>query len=246
MTLRSRISFSLLAAQIVSMLATALAASVTGSVELTDQHNAATRKRKDYSVVVVWLEPADPKAHPAPQPPAHHAEMLQKDKKFIPHILAIQVGTQVDFPNFDPIFHNAFSKFSGQPFDVGLYPPGTSKSIVFTRPGIVRVFCNIHQTMSAVIVVVKTPWFAVTNAKGGFEIAGAPPGEYRLHIFHERASTDELKALERTVTMESAVLSLSPIHISEAGYLPAPHKNKFGADYPPPSDDHVFYPGVKK
>jgi plastocyanin len=241
MTLRSRICFSLLAAQ----LATAVAASLTGSVELTDQRDSTTRRRKDYSGVVVWLEPLD-KARAIPAAPARKAEIVQKDKKFIPHILAIPVGTQVDFPNFDPIFHNAFSKFSGQPFDVGLYPPGTSKSITFTRPGVVRVFCNIHSTMSAIIVVTRTPWFAVTNAKGTFEMAGVPPGEYRLYVFHERAAEEALKALERTVTVESAVLSLSPIRISEAGYLPAPHKNKYGADYPPQSDDHVFYPGVKK
>jgi len=110
----------------------------------------------------------------------------------------------------------------------------------------VRVFCNIHQTMSAIIVVLRTPWYAVTNARGGFEIADVPPGEYRLHVFHERASEESLRALERTVTVESAELALTPIHISEAGYVPAPHKNKFGAEYPPPGDDHVFYPGVKK
>ncbi len=227
----------LLAAQL------AAAASVSGSVELTGQRDGA-RNRKDYSGVVVWLEPADPKVHfPAPAP--RHTEMVQKEKKFVPHILAVPVGTQVDFPNFDPIFHNAFSKFSGQPFDVGLYPPGSSKSITFARPGIVRVFCNIHQTMSAVIVVVKTPWYAVTNARGAFEMAGVPPGDYRLHFFHERATADELKAVERTVTVENAGLILPSIRISEAGYLPAPHKNKFGADYPPVPDDHV-YPGVRK
>lgn len=241
MTLRSRICFSLLAAQC----ATALVASVTGSVELTDQRTAAARKHKDYSGVVVWLEPLNTRtriATPAPR----RAEMVQKDKKFSPHVLAIPVGSQVDFPNFDPIFHNAFSKFNGQPFDVGLYPPGTSKSITFGRPGVVRVFCNIHQTMSAVIVVVRTPWYAITNAKGAFTIDDVPPGEYRLHIFHERASADLLKSLERTVTVEGASQTLPLLGISEAGYLPAPHKNKFDADYPPQADDHSYYPGVKK
>ena len=239
MTLRSGICFSLLAVH----LASALAASVAGSVELTSQ-SGSSRRRKDFSGVVLWLEPLDAKNRVAPAP--GRAEIVQKDKKFTPHILAISTGTQVQFPNYDPIFHNAFSKFSGEPFDVGLYPPGTSKSVTFTRPGIVRVFCNIHQTMSAIIVVLRTPWFAVTNTRGAFEIGGVPPGEYRLHVFHERAPADALKALERTVTVESAAVTLAPIRISEAGYAPAPHKNKFGADYPPPSDDHVFYPGVKQ
>jgi plastocyanin len=242
MTFRSLISFSLLAAEFTAI----LCASVSGTVELTGQRNASARKRKDYSGVVVWLEPLG--GH-APLPvAARRAEMVQKDKKFSPHILAVPVGTQVDFPNFDPIFHNAFSSFSGQPFDVGLYPPGTSRSVTFKRDGVVRVFCNIHQTMSAIIVVLKTPWFAVTNAQGGFQIAGVPPGEYRLRVFDERAPADVLKSLERKVTVDSAGANtdLPPIAISEAGYLPAPHKNKYGADYPPASDDHTFYPGVKK
>ena len=221
----------------------ALAAAVTGTVELTNQRDGA--RKRDYSGVVVWLEPADAKAR-VPALPAARAEIIQKDKKFTPHVLAVPVGTQVDLPNLDLIFHNAFSKFSGQPFDVGLYPPGTSKSVTFTRPGVVRVFCNIHQTMSAVIVVLRTPWFAVTNAKGAFTIANVPAGEYRLHVFHERASADALKALGRAVTVEEGGPALAPITISEAGYVAAPHKNKYGADYPPLADDHVFYPGVKK
>ena len=80
------------------------------------------------------------------------------------------MGSTVDFPNLDPIFHNAFSNFSGQPFDIGLYAPGTSKSETFKHPGIVRVFCNIHPTMSAIIAVLTTPWYAATDATGKFTI----------------------------------------------------------------------------
>ena len=241
MTFRSLISFSLLAAEYAAV----LTASVSGTVEVTGQKSQTARKRKDFSGVVVWLEPVGNGHAPVPAP-ARRAEIVQKDKRFSPHVLAVPVGTQVDFPNFDPIFHNAFSSFSGQPFDVGLYPPGTSRSVTFRRDGVVRVFCNIHQTMSAVIVVVKTPWYAVTNARGGFQIAGVPPGDYRLRVFYERAPADELKTLERKVTVDGDAVDLPPIVISEAGYLPAAHKNKFGEDYPPPADDHTFYPGVKK
>src|SRR5581483_1553247 len=157
MIFRLLISFSVLAAQCAAV----LPASVTGTVEVTGPKSQAAHKRKDFSGVVVWLEPVG-NGHVVLPPPPRHAEMIQKDKKFTPHVLVVPVGTQVDFPNFDPIFHNAFSSFSGQPFDVGLYPPGTSRSVTFKRDGIVRVFCNIHQTMSAVIVVVKTPWYATT------------------------------------------------------------------------------------
>src|SRR5215467_12030683 len=139
----------------------AVAAVVSGEVELTNSKDANVRKRKDYSGVVLWLEPQE---RGAAAPPGKHIDMLQKDKMFQPHVLAISVGTTVDFPNLDLIFHNAFSNFSGQPFDVGLYPPHTSKNVTFTHSGIVRVFCNIHSTMSAIIAVVSTPWYAVTTA----------------------------------------------------------------------------------
>jgi plastocyanin len=241
MILRSLISSSVVTAQF----ATLLAASVCGTIQVTGQKSQAAHKRKDFSGAVVWLEPAGSTRAPLPAP-GRRVEIVQKDKKFSPHILAIPVGTQVDFPNFDPIFHNAFSNFSGQPFDVGLYPPGTSRSVVFKRDGIVRVFCNIHQTMSAIIVVVRTPWHAVSNSQGVFQVNGVPPGDYRLRVFYERAPADELKALERKITVNGENLDLPPIVISEGGYLPAPHKNKFGEDYPPAADDHTFYPGARK
>src|SRR5579875_3914932 len=128
-----------------------------------------------------------------------HAQMLQKDKRFIPHVLAISTGTTVDFPNLDPIFHNAFSNFDGQLFDVALYPPGSSRTVVFDRAGIVRVFCNIHPSMSAIIVVVNTPYYATTEKDGSFAIAGVPPGAYELHFFHERATPEMLDKLVRRV-----------------------------------------------
>src|SRR6202044_1888521 len=106
----------------------------------------------------------------------------QKGKMFMPHILPVMAGTTVDFPNLDPIFHNAFSSYSGQIFDVGLYPPGTSRSVRFTREGVVRVFCNIHSSMSAMIVVLATPYFAVTGRDGSFALPDVPPGEYTLRV----------------------------------------------------------------
>jgi hypothetical protein len=171
--------------------------------------------------------------------------MVQRNKRFIPHVLAIPVGGTVDFPNFDPIFHNAFSNFSGQPFDTGLYPPGTSHKVTFRRDGIVRVFCNIHSTMSAVIVVVKTPYFAVSGPSGELRIEDVPPGEYTLNVWHERAPEGTLKRLERRITVQADV-ALAPLRISESGYLEVPHKNKHGDEYPPASPDNMLYPGGRK
>ena len=181
---------------------------------------------------VVWLEPVSGSAPPLQRV---RATMLQRSKTFIPHILAVPVGATVDFPNRDPIFHNAFSNFSGQIFDIGLYRPGSSKSVTFNRPGVVRIFCNIHAAMSAVIVVLDTPWFALTPASGEFSIPAVPRGEYVLHVFHERATPQALLQLERRILVAGDTLDLGAVPIPVSAYLPLPHKNKYGRDYPPPS-----------
>ena len=150
MTLPSLICFSLVSA------APLVAANVTGKVELADSRDISVSKAKDYSNVVAWLEPVRKEismARPAP------VTLLQKNKRFTPHVIVVQAGTVVDFPNADPIFHNAFSNFAGQPFDTGLYAPGTTQKINFRREGVVRVFCNIHSNMSAVILVTASPYF---------------------------------------------------------------------------------------
>lgn len=217
------------------------AAVLSGRMQLVD--DAIARKPADYSGVVISAEPLDPKG--IPSAPTKHAQMIQKKKTFLPHILPVQSGTIVDFPNFDPIFHNAFSSYSGQVFDVGLYPPGTSRSVRFARAGVVRVFCNIHPTMSAVILVLNTPYFTKTDRAGKFQI-DLPPGNYELRVFHERATEQTLRSLSRRVQIDKSGLELPPIAVSEAGYLPSSHKNKYGKDYPPPPDDRVFYPGARK
>jgi plastocyanin len=221
---------------------TGRSATVSGKVELAFSQDPNVRKHLDYSGVVVWLESASGAAVlPAA---SRHAEMLQKNKTFSPHVLAITVGTTVDFPNRDFIFHNAFSNYNGETFDIGLYPPRTSKSTVFSRAGVVRVFCNIHPTMSAVIVVLKSPHFGVSDHSGAFQIPNVPPGSYRLRVFHERATEQTLEALSRIVDISADGLQLPAISVSESGYLQLPHKNKFGKDYPP-APDSGGYVGTK-
>jgi plastocyanin len=234
MTLRWLICFN---ASLLSL----CAAPVSGRVELRDSRFAAVRTRHDFSGVVIALTSADTTAMPAAD---KRAVMLQKDKTFTPHVLAVQAGSLVEFPNADPIFHNAFSSYNGQVFDIGLYPPGTTRSVKFARPGVVRVFCNIHAQMSALIVVVASPYFATTKQDGNFSIADVPAGQYNLNVFHERASEATLAALSRKITLGPDGASLSNIVISEAGYLSIPHKNKYGHDYPADSGD-LAYPGSK-
>lgn len=225
-----------------------LAATVSGHVELKDSRDPAVRKKLDYSGVVISLKPVNG-TNPSVLPirfGTGHARMLQKNKTFTPHVLAIPIGTTVDFPNLDPIFHNAFSSYNGQIFDVGLYPPKSSRSVYFKREGIVRVFCNIHSSMSAVIVVLATPYFDTTDRNGVFEIRDVPAGDYDMYVFHERASDPTLKRLDRRISVPAAGLELPAIPISESGYLPIPHKNKFGQDYRPEPDDRAIYPAVRK
>lgn len=204
------------------------AAVVTGRVELRDT------RIKNASGIAIWLQRTGSPPSSAPR----HAVMIQKGKKFIPHVLVVQKGASVEFPNYDPIFHNAFSNYSGQIFDVGLYKPGSTRTVRFSRPGVVRVFCNIHANMSAVIVVVDTPYFSSTDKDGSFRIEGVPPGEYKLEAFHERATPEELSKVARTIFVERDDTALGSIAISESGYLPAPHQNKYGKPYSKESESY--------
>lgn len=211
-------------------------ASLSGHVRITNSIDALVTKKSDYSGVAVWLAPLGAPMH-APLKPA---VMLQKNKMFLPHVLTIGAGSSVDFPNEDPIFHNAFSSFNGQIFDLSLYPPGSSRAVRFARPGIVHVFCNIHPTMSAVIVVVDSPFFATTRRDGAFAFSNVPPGSYALHFFHERATSETLSRLTKNIVIPVSE-DAGEIEISETGYLPIPHKNKYGNDYPPHSGDQAQY-----
>lgn len=204
------------------------AATLSGQVEIADSREASVSKQKDYSGVIVWLEQKS--TSPQSTTPGTFT-MVQKNKKFTPHVLVIPVGSTVDFPNSDPIFHNAFSNFSGQPFDTGLYPPGTSQKIRFRREGVVRVFCNIHSNMSAVIIVLNTPYYARTQKDGSFKLNGVAPGEYKLKVWHERSAERTLEALQQNISV-GADRKLPSLRISESGYLEVPHKNKYGQEYP--------------
>ena len=220
------------------MCSSSFGGTITGEIRLADSNKSVVKKKNDFSGVVVWLEPAE---QPAPHPIRRHSQMLQKDKKFEPHILAIETGTSVEFPNLDPIFHNAFSNFNGQIFDVALYPPGSSRTVRFDRAGIVRVFCNIHPSMSAIIVVVDSNHFTISDREGRYSFANISQGKYEIRFFHERATADTLAKLTQTVIVSQELETPAAITISEAGYLPVPHTNKYGRNYPPDSEKADAY-----
>ena len=118
------------------------------------------------------------------------ATLDQRDETFVPHVLAITVGTVVDFPNNDRTYHNVFSLSKAQRFDLGRYATGRSKAVRFDRPGIVRVFCDIHSHMNAFILVFSHPFFALTDGDGLYRIDNVPPGSYNVIAWNEGTATE--------------------------------------------------------
>jgi plastocyanin len=118
--------------------------------------------------------------------PVSHVQIRQEQESFSPRVVAITRGSTVDFPNFDPYFHNVFSLSAAASFDLGRYPDGQSRTRQFTRSGIVKVYCHIHSQMSATILVLDHPYFVTPDADGQFAIPDVPPGDYTLVGWHER------------------------------------------------------------
>lgn len=123
---------------------------------------------------VVWLEAPNAPA----SPPAAKVVLDQRNLNFYPPVLAVRVGTTVVFPNNDRVFHNVFSFRDGKRFDLGMYPVGTVRRVTFDKPGLSRLFCNIHPTMAAYVMTVDTPYFGVADEQGAFIIHTVPPAWY--------------------------------------------------------------------
>jgi plastocyanin len=137
---------------------------------------------------VVYLESAPRGAFESVEPT--HAVMDQRGERFVPHVLAITTGTTVDFPNSDRIYHNVFSLSKTKPFDLGRYAAGHSMPVRFDRPGIVRVFCDIHSHMNAFILVFGHPFFSLTDNDGRFRIDNVPPGTYNVIAWNEGVQSE--------------------------------------------------------
>ena len=135
--------------------------------------------------VVVWFEGGGS----ALASPPKHIVLDQRQLQFKPHVLAVRVGTQVEMPNSDRVFHNVFSFHDGKRFDLGLYPVGTAKTVTFDRPGLSRIFCNIHPNMAAYVLAVDSAYFAVSDGRGQFEMAGVPSGAYTYHAWRPGGDT---------------------------------------------------------
>jgi plastocyanin len=150
---------------------------------VTELGAPAGRPAPDARRAVVYLETAPIGAFDEDQRP--RMRMDQRSETFVPHLLAIPVGTIVDFPNSDSTYHNVFSLSKAKRFDLGRYARGRSKAVRFDTPGIVRVFCDIHSHMSAFVLVFGHPYFATTDADGRYRIDDIPPGTYTVVAWHE-------------------------------------------------------------
>jgi plastocyanin len=191
----TRIAFVIIAAigllfPIRTLNARTISGDITGTVNVKRSRNS--------SDAVVYIERIPGKTF---APPAKHPTMDQKRMVFIPHVLPILAGTTVDFLNSDPVKHNIFTPSpAGDKFNLGTWPAGIVKTFTFRKPGVVTLLCNVHPEMSAYIVVTETPYYAVTNANGGFTIRGVPPGSYTISAWHERSK----KAVTQNVTVPAS------------------------------------------
>ena len=210
---------------------------VTAQVEIGIRPKETKPANKGNGDVVVWLRPLDRSATDPTVP--KRQKLVQIHKTFEPHLLVVEVGSVVDFPNRDPFFHNVFSLFEGKRFDLGLYEAGATNSVRFDRVGVSFLFCNIHPEMSAVVVSVDTPYYGVSDRTGRVTIPNVPDGRYELHYWAERGLPEALKQLTRTVVVSNASRSLQPVQIAENPNFSNLHKNKYGQDYvPPPNTDY--------
>src|SRR5262249_12163034 len=132
-----------------------------------------------------------------PKPQPLQKPLLEKDKRFVPHVLAVPQGSSVDFKNEDDIFHNVFSLSSAAKFDTGLHKGGAQTTVKFDKAGVIELLCNIHASMLGYLVVVDTPWYAGAGSSGAFQIRNVPPGEYEAAVWHESANI----TLKRKVTV---------------------------------------------
>jgi plastocyanin len=181
---------------------------------------------------VAWLEPL---AGTPAMPFVSHEPytLLQKNRTFLPHLQVVPVGAVVQFPNADPFFHNVFSLYDGKRFDLGLYEAGSSKSVTFSREGVSYIFCNIHPEMSAVVLALPTPLFAIVDSNDSFVLRNIPPGDYKLHLWIEGVPQSVVDGLSRFVHLSTGTVDLGPLIIPTKPNGAAVHTNKFGNEYDP-------------
>jgi plastocyanin len=182
---------------------------------------------------VVWLSGA---IDSSTQAASDRPKMASDGKRFLPNVVAIKAGETVDFPNADRIFHNAFSVSPGNQFDLGLYRKGASKSHTFSTPGVVHIYCNIHQDMAGYVLVLPSARAVVTGADGGFRFTDVKPGRQNMKVWHPMTGE-----IEVAIDLQAGIARQWDVELDATRFRRAPHKNKHGKDYPPVRKDADRY-----
>jgi plastocyanin len=204
---------------VVALAAGAPPSEVSGRVTMLDKEN---QPADDVGQAVIWLVGS----RAQPRPPTQ-TDMGTSSKEFSPHVLVVPVGSTVSFSNYDPFNHNVFSLSEESPFDLGLYGRGEARSVRFDKPGLVRVYCNVHAQMSALVLVRDSPWYTQPNSDGSFTLNSVPPGDYTVHAWHERAPE-----ITRPLTVPAEGVAQVALELDARGYEFKPHLNKHGQPYP--------------
>ncbi|HET7499938.1 MAG TPA: hypothetical protein VFK02_03020 [Kofleriaceae bacterium] len=169
-------------------------------------------------LVMLW-----PKDGKAPRRAPKFRVIEQRNKMFAPHLMAVPVGSTVAFPNFDTIYHNVFSLSQPQRFDLGLYKSGDMREMKFTKPGIIRLGCNIHANMSAYLVVVDAPHYVIAEQDGGFSFKSLKPGKYKVQAWSEQSPEPVVSEITLKAGDNETTLDL------KGGAPQGPGEDKFGA-----------------
>jgi plastocyanin len=200
------------------ILAQSPGATVSGRLTMLNQGD---RQAQDVGQAVIWL------ATPSRVPTAPvRAEISTANKQFSPHVLVVPLGSTVTFPNHDPFNHNVFSLSEESPFDLGLYSRGETRSAKFNQAGIVRIYCNVHPQMSALVVVRDNPYYGQPSSDGSFSIPAVPPGNYVVHAWHERSPE-----LSQELEVTPGGIGDLNLELDARGYKFKPHLNKHGQPY---------------
>jgi hypothetical protein len=207
-----------------------LAGSLTGTVKILNKDGKFRDPVKDVIAILEPLNAPRPKVTPRPL-----LRVKTHGKKFVPRVAWTTPGSSVVFPNQDSIIHNVFSVCCAQPFDTGQYEPGDSPRTTLTKPGLVKLYCNVHHKMNAFVWVLETPYAQVLdNNRSTVDFANLPSGTYRLKLWHPETGEQTYPiTIHEGVTRGDWTLgaTLPPFET---------HKNKFGKDYPPAKDEGSY------